>query len=248
MTWAKIDDRANENEKQMAAGAEASWLWVCGLMYCNRQPKKTGRIPKPMVGMLFPKLGQKHARKLVQVGLWRDDGDAYVVHNYAKWNDISTKRADAGRKGGKRSGETRRQQKTEQDDVSCLKQNEANDEAKTEANAKQLACEAGSTTTTTTTPCGSSNHDHYQPQQPGRVPCPPDLGLDDGVVAGLEISNGIPRWAALRLLADFALSASQDPDDQRSLAVWRKCALTAIRSRWSDPSKRPRLEVEEVLP
>lgn len=138
MTWAKVDDRANEHPKQLKAGPKACWLWVCGLMYCNRQAKKTGRIPKTVVdaGMLFPGLGAKDATKLINAELWGEAGDYYVVHEYESWNpekkprrdpeELSAIRAEAGRLGGRRSGEARREA------------NEAN-EASTKQNTEPIA-------------------------------------------------------------------------------------------------------------
>lgn len=149
MSWAKIDDRANEHAKQLAAGAKACWLWVCGLMYVNRQAKKTGRIPRAVVDscMLFPSLGKREAEQLVKVGLWEVDADAYIVHDYGYWNpegkppkeppdpgSLSEKRSEAGRKGGQRSAEARRA-----NEANLLEANQANDQAKENEANKQLA-------------------------------------------------------------------------------------------------------------
>ena len=126
MSWAKVDDHANEHEKHLAAGAKACWLWTCGLMYANRQPRKTGRIPKSLVGMLYPGVGKREAQKLVSVGLWHDDGDAYTIHDYKTWNpELREKRAEAGRKGGKRSGEARREANAKQSASEKRSKNEA---------------------------------------------------------------------------------------------------------------------------
>jgi len=87
MSWAKIDDRANEHRKQVAAGADACWLWTCGLMYVNRQDARDGFIPDGVLGMLYPfKSARKLAAKLVDVGLWDKVDDGYQVHNFEKWN------------------------------------------------------------------------------------------------------------------------------------------------------------------
>jgi general stress protein YciG len=134
-SWAKIDDRANEHPKLLEAGPKAAWLWVCGLMWANRQSRKTGRIPKLAVGMLFHGVGPKEAKRLVDVGLWHDTGKEYEIHDYHPWNpELREKRAEAGRKGGKASGESRR-------------------EANHEANGKQLA----SVTEANTEACERSN-------------------------------------------------------------------------------------------
>lgn len=137
MSWAKVDDRANEHPKLLEVGAKAAWLWVCGLMYCNRQPKKTGRIPKTVVdaGMLYPGLGKGEAKKLTQAGLWHDVGSEYEVHQHSSWNpELSKTRSDAGRVGGLKSAETRREAKEQATE-------EANQEANGQANLKQVASE-----------------------------------------------------------------------------------------------------------
>lgn len=89
MTWAKLDDRANEHRKQLAAGPEACWLWACGLMYANRQPKRDGFIPEQVLPMLYPfpaKQLPQLCAKLVKVGLWVKADGGYEVHQFAAWN------------------------------------------------------------------------------------------------------------------------------------------------------------------
>jgi len=132
MSWVKLDDHANEHEKQVDAGPEACWLWACGLMYCNRQKKRTGFIPETQLPGLYvrftPKKAKDLAKELVRVRLWEKVDGGYLVHDYDQYqpssggggggSDLSSKRAEAGRAGGLRSGESRR--------------------SKPEANAKQL--------------------------------------------------------------------------------------------------------------
>lgn len=130
MSWAKIDDRANEHHKLLDAGPEAAWMWTCGLMYANRQPKRDGRIPEAAILMLYPfKAPKKLASKLVAVGLWERADGAYVIHNYHKWNpspeQVEQARA-AGRaraaksyaarkaKGGDSSPDSSREESTEE--------------------------------------------------------------------------------------------------------------------------------------
>lgn len=89
MSWARLDDRANEHRKQLAAGAEACWLWACGLMYTNRQPQRDGFIPEQMLPMLYPlapKRRQQLCAKLVEVGLWDKVAGGYQVHDFTEWN------------------------------------------------------------------------------------------------------------------------------------------------------------------
>lgn len=92
MTWARLDDHANEHKKQLKAGAEACWLWSCGLMYANRQRARDGFIPDEALLMLYPfKSPEKLANKLVSVGLWVKVDGGYQIHEYANWNDSAEK-------------------------------------------------------------------------------------------------------------------------------------------------------------
>ncbi len=72
-----------------------------------------------------------------------------------------------------------------------------------------------------------------------KIPCPPDLALHPNQVATLTV-GGVPEWAIKPLMADFLSTATGDPDDLRTLAVWRKCAAKAIRGNWNNPNTRPK--------
>lgn len=249
MSWAKLDDRANEHEKQLAAGAKACWMWACGLMYCNRQPKRLGRIPKAVAegGMLYPGTGRKDAKKLVDVGLWEDCGEFYQVHNYHGWNpELSEKRSEAGRRGGQASGEARREAKPEANTKQLASEDEANHEAKSEPRARTPApAPAGARgihTTTTTTP-----RQEFLPEnnnQDFEVSCPADLRLLPEQVKTLETSM-VPDWAIPVLTARFVSSHQADPADKRTLVVWRKCLSRMISGDWNNVRARPKRPVSE---
>jgi hypothetical protein len=103
LSWARLDDRANENRKQLAAGPEACWLWSCALMYANRQPQRDGFLPTAVIGMLYPfKAPQKLAAKLVEVGLWEEAPGGYQIHDYLFWNktkdQVNHEKAEARRR------------------------------------------------------------------------------------------------------------------------------------------------------
>lgn len=95
MPWVRLDDRFPDHGKLAECGVVqplCGWLYVCGLAFCNRQ-LTDGRIPKAHVARLMSAHGLALvggdsvnadflAHRLVQVGLWEDAGDAYVVHDY----------------------------------------------------------------------------------------------------------------------------------------------------------------------
>lgn len=113
MSWVKLDDGFPDHRKQLAAGAAACWLWACGLAYCNRQKTRDGFIPNAKVTLLYPlRDTSKLSTRLVEVGLWDRVEGGFKVHDYHDYQPSSdsdqAKKAESGRIGGLRSGETRR--------------------------------------------------------------------------------------------------------------------------------------------
>lgn len=82
MTWVRLDDGFADHPKIEAAGPMAAWLHVAALCYCARH-LTDGRVPKVKARRLvdIPSPG-KHIAALVAAGLWLDDGDDYVIHDY----------------------------------------------------------------------------------------------------------------------------------------------------------------------
>lgn len=119
MSWVRIDDKANQHRKQIAAGPVACWLWACGLMYCNGQKARDGIISQGAVLMLYPGAKLAQAEKLVEVGLWERVPNGFRVHDYHEYQPtaeeaavVAARRAEAGRRGGMASGHTRKQTAT----------------------------------------------------------------------------------------------------------------------------------------
>jgi hypothetical protein len=142
MAWVRLDDQARQHRKLLAAGPTAAWLWVCGLMYCNSQKAHDGIIPSVAVPVLYPIPNwRKEAARLVAVGLWEQVGDDYAVHDYHEYQltaeeveNLSLRRAQAGRAGGLRSAERRRSNGQANDQA-----NRKQTGSKRVANLKQLA-------------------------------------------------------------------------------------------------------------
>lgn len=121
MAWVRIEDSVTDHPKHLKAGPAASWLWVCGLAYCQRQ-LSDGFIPVEAIGMIgVTGVGRcrKLADVLVGVGLFDVSVGGYRVHDYHEYNDtkeeaiarrdkLNRDRVRSGRVGGLRSGEARR--------------------------------------------------------------------------------------------------------------------------------------------
>lgn len=92
MTWAFLDDHANEDEKLQEVGGATAWYWACGLMYCRRKERERrtkGRqynfIPKAAALGLYPDpKAAQHVKKLVEIGLWEEVEGGYIVPGYRK--------------------------------------------------------------------------------------------------------------------------------------------------------------------
>lgn len=105
MAWLKIDDNVPHHRKMLAAGPAASWLWLCGVAYCQRH-KTDGHIPLEALPWLGVDKPRPLAAILVRVGLWHADDNigGWLVHDFLDWNDSSDERDE------KISDKSRRQQ------------------------------------------------------------------------------------------------------------------------------------------
>ena len=111
MPWFAVDDQFAFHAKAVAAGNEALGMWVRAGSWCQQQGG-TGVIPEEIVVALG---GVELAEKLVRAGLWARTPSGFKFHEWDEYQKLnsaarnrSAKRAEAGRLGGLRSGETRR--------------------------------------------------------------------------------------------------------------------------------------------
>ena len=86
MPYCFVDDHFPDHPKAKRAGGDACWLWVCGYAWVQRN-LTGGRIPKAAVPSLSDRRSpMRLARRLVEVGLWHEDGDDFVMHDYVPRN------------------------------------------------------------------------------------------------------------------------------------------------------------------
>lgn len=113
MSWVKVDDKAWSHPKFIGLGAGAVRLWLFALCWVNGQ-ETDGRVPRHALRVLGSSV--KDANQLVAARLWAETEDGWVFHDYLNYQPSAEEnkarreaKADAGRSGGKRSGEARRQ-------------------------------------------------------------------------------------------------------------------------------------------
>ncbi len=117
MSWAKIDDRFLMNPKVMAAGLEGRALYLASILYAAGE-LTDGKVPRAAVRKLAALSDVENTdaavERLITLNLWEADteGEAgdYLIHDYLDYNpcakeakehkqNLSQKRAEAGRKG-----------------------------------------------------------------------------------------------------------------------------------------------------
>lgn len=108
MAWVKLDEKFPDHPKVSAAGPLASWLYVCGVAYCNRM-LTDGFIPATQVRRLADvDNSDELAARLVATGLWEEANGGFLIHDYLDYQPsrkhveaVAQSRAEAGSKGGK---------------------------------------------------------------------------------------------------------------------------------------------------
>ena len=199
MSWARLDDRANEHRKQLLAGPEACWMWSCGLMYANRQDARDGFIPEPMLAMLYPfTKPKKLAAKLVEVGLWEVVPGGYLIHGYHDWNPTREQVEAERAKGRERAAASYQKRKPKPADSSPEESGRSSPEDETKKRVSS-GVEWSGEGSSSGSPEGEAGEDR-------ETTCPPGLvetltGL--GVVAELAKAYGVPGSAVLAALGEF---------------------------------------------
>src|SRR5262245_5863312 len=77
----KVIDLADEGD----AGKAALFVWICSLAYCGKHGTD-GFVPRAVL----PRINgtTKHARMLVDAGLWRDEsGVGWMIHGWAEFQE-----------------------------------------------------------------------------------------------------------------------------------------------------------------
>lgn len=122
MSWAKLDDKFHAHPKvlrAMHAEPAAVALHVLALSY-SADYELDGGVPQHYVASVAGANAEHLAAVLVDAGLWRANGDGWEIHDFLDFNPSRAElqkrrqvRARAGRKGGRASGQTRRDRRSE---------------------------------------------------------------------------------------------------------------------------------------
>lgn len=107
MAYVLLETSVPRHLKFLAAGPEASWLWVCGLSYCQ-DGLTDGFIPDSAIEYLGVKRARMLARLLVSARLWETAPGGWQMHDYLDHNkaaeevrQIRKRRREGGKLGGR---------------------------------------------------------------------------------------------------------------------------------------------------
>jgi hypothetical protein len=111
VAWARIDDAFDDHPKVLALldmdnAAAAIGLWTLCLTYAHRNTRRVGKtpglIPSTLPRRFFGPDGKSMAALLVEVGLWEEVDDGWMIHDFAEYlpgKEVSAARSAAGKKG-----------------------------------------------------------------------------------------------------------------------------------------------------
>jgi hypothetical protein len=112
VSWARVDDAWWSHRKVIGLDLEARGLWVSGLSYACHQREPV--IPDGALALM--RATPEIADRLVDAGLWQREDGGYRIHDWDDYQSTSAKRAEAGRRGGEKSGEVRAAKPEHDDD------------------------------------------------------------------------------------------------------------------------------------
>lgn len=114
--WFKVDDKFHSHSKVrkvLADDPAALALWVVAGSWSSDN-LEDGFVPDHQLPWLIPSGVDALAQKLVAARLWRRVRGGYQFHDFGDWNPLADKvsalrekRAQAGRRGGRRSAQVR---------------------------------------------------------------------------------------------------------------------------------------------
>lgn len=138
MAWAKVDDGWWCHPKVLGLSLEAKGLWVTALSWSCQQRRDV--VPDRFVYLMGQGgAPEAFANELERAGLWVRVDDGWRIHDWDEYQErsLSEKRAEAGQRGGVRSGEIRREANPKQDEATERSNRQANAEAGTRPGPSQ---------------------------------------------------------------------------------------------------------------
>ena len=141
MPWAKVGDEWWCHPKVLGLPLAPRGLWVSALSWSCAQRKDV--VPAAFLALVGGTL--EDVAPLVDAGLWVPVDGGWLIHDWAEYQQatVSERRAEAGRKGGQRSGAARRERAKQTDPVTPSDLHEERSKPKQTDLASEANDEAG---------------------------------------------------------------------------------------------------------
>lgn len=239
MTWVKLDDMVTIHPKLLDAGAEAAWLWTSGLAHCNRYTTN-GRIDKRHLASLYPNSEwsanqlKKLSKKLVDCRLWSDEGDFFLVHQYAEHQSEATKESVEARREREREKKRNQRERFQMSPGDKTGDNNRDKTGDTLVRPEHVPLPSPDQTSPTKRTTTTAARESFEPRLAQRAGIAlakaivetgkPDLGIDPNTSALLEVAQlgeslrGSTELEAWLLTSARAYCAAKPT---RSAAWWR---------------------------
>jgi hypothetical protein len=119
MSWGKFDDGASGHLKVRRAGTAGAMLWWAAVLWSNRNGTD-GVIPKDLLGDVWNPIGERFdhaaaARKAVAAGLFHEDGDRYLIHDFHDYNPTAAENAQRRKSAAERAKRSRQKRQGTQE-------------------------------------------------------------------------------------------------------------------------------------
>jgi hypothetical protein len=250
VTWVRIDDVAVSHPKLVRARLDGVGLWLAGLCFCNRHGTD-GVIEKAALPALYPlppSQADRLARRLVDIGLWLDEGTHYRVHNYDRYQAEALSDAREARREAARLRKQRERQRKKQAQLDTLSRCDTLRTSRPLSHGQGARTRA--VTGAVTDPATDPATGHVAPAEPaaepvhGAVSQPPGPARPDPSSDSLRSSGaGVPEatdpaWRVIRIFeaawaarhgTELGLASGQHG---RATSVWR----WAAKHRPADPA------------
>lgn len=229
MTWTRLDDGIYDHPKVAEVDDPAAvLLWIWSMAWSNRHGTD-GHLPAKSIRVLAAHAKvtdlAEAARQLCDAGLWDETDGGWEIHDFLDYqpaaeqvDDLRRKRSEAGRKGGRRSGETRRTEATPQ----------ANDEASASAVASPLLKQSRTPSRPDPIAIYSSSGPVQQGISTGRDDDDPDHDDEPSPPPPAAAVTTDPAWAVALELGQR--DSRRSPTEVRAVGPH---ALSCARTRWA---------------
>lgn len=222
MSYVRVETSVPRHPKFLRAGPAASWLWLCGVAYCQ-DALTDGFIAKEALYTLGVQKPLPLVTTLVSIGLWHEEPNGWRVHDYLDHNNSAEyvrRVQDERRKAGRRGGRGRSSEGQNVKQFACVLL-----EVPNEQTASKDTNPATATAVQAATPTAVPDHEKQERETASPLPVENRERIDrlDAAIRrhrrqrSKETDNGRPAKRVITALARDVLQKHPDESDEFEL-------------------------------